>query len=129
MRGERAGSGARRAPQGRSVAGGLLLLTGLAACGEAAPVVRSAVTQRDLQPIELIGERTGLLVWRPVAGVTRYEVEMLGTGGAVRQVLRAGGDTLAPLPPNFMPWPSAAWRVRGYANDQAVAVSAPERIE
>jgi hypothetical protein len=101
----------------------LLVGGALGACADEVPMARPLVTAGGLRPIELVGERAGLLVWHALEGVNRYEVELLGTGGAIVQILDVAGDTTSALPPSFVPSEESAWRIRGYQDDRTVAVS------
>jgi hypothetical protein len=100
----------------------------LAACADEVPMPKSSIGVGGLGAVELVGERAGLLVWHPMDGATRYEVELLGTGGAIVQILDAAGDTILTLPPAFVPGDESAWRVRAYDEDRTVGVSGARRL-
>ncbi len=73
--------------------------------------------------INVVGERAGLLVWHPVQGATRYHTEILDLQGRVIHDHQAA-DTVAPLPPLFVPDSGAQWRVRAYKGETEIVVSA-----
>ncbi len=80
-----------------------------------------------LPPVTLIGERAGILVWRPVDGATVYEVQVIDSAGAVVFGYQAA-DTVSPLPPLFEPPKGAQWWVRALSGNREVAASPRERL-
>jgi len=77
--------------------------------------------------ITVIGERAGVLVWHSVRGVDAYEIEILaGEDTVVHHATTT--DTVAPLPPTFMPTERSQWLVRGLRDGRAVARSERQRI-
>jgi hypothetical protein len=77
--------------------------------------------------IRVVGERAGVLVWHPVDGATRYHTEILDLQGRVIFEHQAT-DTVAPLPPLFVPERGSQWRVRAYRGDKELVVSARQPI-
>lgn len=84
-------------------------------------------SDRSLPPVTLIGERAGVLVWRPVEGATVYQVQVVDSAGTVVMGLQAA-YTVSPLPPLFEPPPGARWWVRALSGERAVAASPRERL-
>jgi hypothetical protein len=80
-------------------------------------------TERALPPIPLLGERAGVLVWRPVAEASSYRVEVLDKDGTVL-FAATRPDTVAPLPPGFTAPTWSTWWVRAYAERREIAASA-----
>jgi hypothetical protein len=77
--------------------------------------------------IDVVGERTGVLVWHRVARAEGYEVEILEGDDRVIERLRTS-DTVAPLPPEFAPTAGSAWQVRALRDGRAIARSERQRI-
>lgn len=86
-----------------------------------------SASDRNLPPVTLIGERAGVLVWRPIEGATVYQVQVVDSAGTVVMGLQAT-DTVSPLPPLFEPPPGARWWVRAFSGERAVAASRSERL-
>ncbi len=123
--------------------GGALLLVASVACGPAASgdatsgnadavtpgtgAAASGTAAADDRDVTLVGEITGLLVWRTVSEATAYRFELLGAGGAVVYTVESA-DTVAALPPQFTPAPESAWRVRALRDGRVVATSRVARI-
>ncbi len=72
--------------------------------------------------IRVVGERAGVLVWHSVDGATRYRTEILDRQGRVIHDHHAT-DTVAPLPPLFIPESGSKWRVRAFRGDKEIVVS------
>jgi len=82
------------------------------------------VTRGDsaLPPVVLVGERVGVLVWRPVPDATSYSVEVLDKDGVLLFSATAA-DTVAPLPPGFDAPQWSSWWVRAFTGRREVAAS------
>ncbi len=81
-----------------------------------------APSEEPLPEVSLIGERIGVMVWRPVEGATRYTVEIRGASGAVEFATEAR-DSVAPLGPTYTPDRGTSWQVRAYAGEREIARS------
>jgi hypothetical protein len=112
------------APVARCLGGAALLLVAATACQPATP--GDAATSPEAE-VTLVGERTGLMVWRAVPEATAYRFELLGAGGAVLSSSESA-DTVASLPPLFMPDAESAWRVRALRDGRVIATSRVERV-
>jgi hypothetical protein len=87
--------------------------------GRDAGVTRGGST---LPPVSLIGERVGVLLWRPVAEATSYRVEVLdGEGKTIFSATEP--DTVAVLPPTFDAPKWSSWWVRAYSGRLEIAAS------
>ena len=103
-------------------------LSRYAACVALLFAAASCTADRNaLPPVTLIGERAGILVWRPVDGATVYQVQVVDSAGTVVFGYQAA-DTVSPLPPLFEPPPGALWWVRALSGDREVAASPRERL-
>lgn len=81
----------------------------------------------DAGRIAVVGERVGVLVWHPVARAEAYEVEILeGEDRVVHHATTA--DTVAPLPPSFMPTKESQFVVRALRGGRVIADSERHRI-
>jgi len=87
--------------------------------GRDAGITRSGST---LPHVELIGERVGVLLWRPVPDATSYQVEVLDNDG--KPLFTATQpDTVAMLPPSFDAPQWSSWWVRAYNGRREIAAS------
>ncbi len=93
-------------------------MTSLGACGAG----DRAEVPADAAPLELFGERAGLMAWRSVAGTTSYRMEILDGKGRVT-FTHTTPDTIAPLPPGFDPTEGTTWWVRAFDGSRVIAVS------
>ncbi|MFC1465891.1 MAG: hypothetical protein ACFLMY_13705 [Candidatus Brachytrichaceae bacterium NZ_4S206] len=113
----RVGDRRRRGTGWRTVAAGVALVAGVGA----------AACTAGSSEVTLIGERIGVLVWQPVSRATSYEVELTGANDQVIETLRTV-DTIAPLPPTFVPDSTSRWLVRALRDDRVIASSARTRL-
>ena len=81
----------------------------------------------SLPTVSLVGERTGLMVWRPVAKATSYQFEILTADGR-SEYLVSTTDTVGLLPPNFQAQPVKFWWIRALEGSRVVAASEKARI-
>jgi hypothetical protein len=75
-----------------------------------------------LPSVSLIGERVGVLLWRPVPEATSYRVEVLDNEGTPIFTTTAS-DTVATLPPGFDAPTWSSWWVRAYSGRREIAAS------
>lgn len=87
--------------------------------GRDAGVTRGGTT---LPPVSLIGERVGVLLWRPIVDATSYRVEVLDSEGKTL-FAATESDTVAVLPPGFDAPTWSSWWVRAYNGRQEIAAS------
>lgn len=75
-----------------------------------------------LPPVPLIGERVGVLLWRPVPEATAYRVEVLDHES--KPIFTATSpDTFTVLPPTFDAPQWSSWSVRAFKGRTEIAAS------
>lgn len=77
--------------------------------------------------VELVGERAGLMVWRPVPGASRYSMEILAAGDSSIWVFNTA-DTVGQLPPTYSSATGHTWWVRAFDDRRQIAKSSKERM-
>ena len=90
----------------------------VAACSED----NSTAGTDDEDVVVLVGERAGLMVWRPYDGATSYRVELFTAEDRLEHSATTS-DTVGAYPPGFDAGTGKTWQVRAFNGERQVARS------
>lgn len=101
----------------------VLALAGLGA----SVAISAACAGGDVGSVAVVGEKTGVLIWHPVERAESYEVAIIVPTDSVVHALTTA-DTVAPMPPSFMPVKGTQWTVRALRGARVLAESGRQPI-
>jgi hypothetical protein len=103
--------------------GRVLAITGLGL----GVVMSGACSGGEVGTLAVVGEKTGVLIWHPVERAESYDVTIIVPTDSVVHSLTTA-DTVAPMPPSFMPVKGTQWTVRAKRGARVLAESGRQPI-